>query len=94
MSGAQGLAALSALLAVNALGFALMGADKRKARRGGRRIRERTLLCAALFGGALGVLAGMRRFRHKTKHRAFSLGVPLMLLCQIALAAYVLWRFA
>jgi len=89
MSAGQSITALAAVSAVNILGFALMGADKRRARRGGRRIRERTLLCIAIFAGALGVYAGVRVFRHKTRHRAFSAGVLLMLLCQIA-AAYLL----
>lgn len=93
MTGAQKLAALAAALAMNALGFALMGIDKRKAKCGRWRIRERTLLCVALFGGAAGVFAGMRVFRHKTRHRAFSIGVLLMLLCQLAAAAYLLQKF-
>lgn len=93
MNGAQIPAVLATVLAVNALGFALMGADKRKAKGGRPRIRERSLLCVAFFGGAPGVFAGMRVFRHKTRRPAFSIGVLLTLLYQLAAAAYLLWRF-
>ena len=77
------------LLAVNLAGFILMGADKRRAKKGKWRVRERTLLLAAALGGSVGALAGMLSFRHKTKHLKFTLGVPAILLAQLALAAAV-----
>ena len=75
------------LLAVNLAGFVLMGADKRRAKKGKWRVRERTLLLVAALGGSAGALAGMLSFRHKTKHLKFTLGVPAILLAQLALAA-------
>ena len=42
------------LIGINLLAFSLMGLDKRQARRGGRRVRERTLLLAAAAGGSVG----------------------------------------
>ncbi|MDO4262256.1 MAG: DUF1294 domain-containing protein [Eubacteriales bacterium] len=74
---------------INLLGFALMGADKRKARKHLWRIPERTLFLAALLGGAAGSIAGMYIFRHKTRHWYFVAGMPLILAAQIALYAYV-----
>lgn len=65
--------------------FAVMGYDKRAARRGQRRISERSLWGWALFFGALGIYAGMFVFRHKTTKPAFRLVVPLLLLGQIVL---------
>ena len=56
----------------------MMGADKHRARLGRRRISERRLLLWALFGGAAGGWIGMRLFRHKTKHRMFAVGLPVM----------------
>ena len=38
-----------------------------------------------LIGGSVGALAGMYLFRHKTKHRRFTVGMPVILLLQIAL---------
>ena len=79
----------AALAAMNVLTFSLYGADKLKARRGAWRIRESTLLGAAACFGALGALLGMQLFRHKTKHRAFALGVPALLIVQAAILAAV-----
>lgn len=71
--------------------FALMGIDKRHARTGGRRVPERTLFLFALLGGALGGAAGMLAFRHKTKHASFMMGMPLILVLNLALAFFVLY---
>ena len=78
------------LVVMNLLAFVLMGADKRKARRGAWRIPEMTLfLVTALFGGLGGTL-GMYYFRHKTKHWYFKLGFPVLLVVQLALLAWIL----
>ena len=61
----------------NAVVFSLYAADKRKAKKGEWRVSERTLLLTAfLFGGA-GAFLAMLAFRHKTKHTAFTVLVPL-----------------
>ena len=57
--------------------------DKRKAQKGKWRIPEKTLLLAAIAGGAVGALYTMRIYRHKTKHMKFTLGVPAILAIQI-----------
>ena len=81
---------LSVLMAVmSGFLFVLMGLDKAKARRGVRRISEKTLFVFALLGGALGGTAGMFVFRHKTRHRHFRLGFPLLAAAQAALCAYL-----
>lgn len=76
------------LLLINAVSFAVCGADKRRARRGERRVRERTLWRLSAGFGALGMLAGMHVFRHKTRHSSFRVGVPLLMAAQ----ALLLWR--
>ena len=80
------------LLAVNLLAFAFMGADKRKARRGHWRISERALFLPALLGGSVGAIAGMKLFRHKTKHWYFRWGLPAVLILQLAAAVWLLGR--
>ena len=67
------------LLIINLILFAAMGADKARARRGLRRVTERTLFTLCLLGGGLGGVLGMKAFRHKTRHRKFALGFPLIL---------------
>ena len=75
------------------IAFALMGIDKWKARHGSRRIPERVLFLTAALGGSAGALAGMYLFRHKTRHRSFTLGMPLILVLQIVLLALLAWHF-
>lgn len=73
------------VLGMNLMSFALMGIDKRRARRGAWRISEKTLfLAAACFGGLGGVL-GMHVFHHKTKHWYFRVFFPLFLILQIVI---------
>lgn len=79
------------LIIVNAAAFLLMLADKLKAKRGAWRIPEATLMGMAAIGGSVGALAGMYLFRHKTKHIKFTLGIPVILIGQIAL---VIWLTA
>ena len=83
---------LCALGAMNVLAFALMGFDKRRARKGLWRIPERTLFLAALLGGSVGAIAGMWTFHHKTRHWYFVYGMPLILLAQLAAAYFLMFR--
>ena len=80
------------LIAINLVMFAVYGADKRRARRGAWRVPEKTLFLLPLLGGSVGALLGMRVFRHKTKHWYFVWGVPAILLAQMALAVWLLYR--
>ena len=74
---------LAYLVLINAIAFLLMLIDKQKARRGAWRIPEATLMGTALLGGSIGAIAGMRLFRHKTKHPKFYIGLPAILAVQI-----------
>lgn len=77
------------LIVMNTLSFTLMGMDKLRAKRGAWRIPEKTLFAVtALFGGLGGVL-GMRVFHHKTRHRRFAVGFPVLLLIQAAILAAI-----
>ena len=80
------------LAAINLAAFFLMWLDKRRARRkGARRVRERTLFLSVLLGGSVGAIAGMRLFRHKTKHWYFVWGMPAILILQLVLAWLTLY---
>ena len=54
-------------------------------------MRESTLLWLCAVGGALGGLLSMRLFRHKTRKKPFSIGVPVMLAVQVCLLLYLAW---
>lgn len=82
------------LLIVNIIAFFLMGIDKRKAQTGAWRIPEKTLFLSAILGGGVGAIAGMQLFRHKTRHRSFVIGMPLILLAWVVLlAALIYFRY-
>ena len=75
-------------LLINAVSFTVFGLDKLLAIRHRRRIPEATLLMLALLFGAAGELLAMVFFRHKTLHKKFYIGLPLILVLQIAAVIY------
>ena len=77
------------LFLANLVGFALMGIDKRKAKKKQWRIPEKTLFLSAILGGSIGALYGMHLFRHKTKHKSFVFGMPAILIVQMLLLIIV-----
>lgn len=76
------------LLAINLLTFVVYGIDKWKAQHGRWRIPEATLLALAVIGGSIGAWLGMKTFHHKTLHKKFALGVPLIIVLQVALLCF------
>lgn len=72
-------------LVLSVLGFLLMGYDKLQAKRGRRRVPEKSLFSVALLGGAAGAVLGMYLFHHKTRHWYFKWGLPAILLLQLGL---------
>lgn len=78
------------LLIINAVGALAMPIDKIKARKKLWRIPEATLIAIAAIGGSIGVLAGMYLFRHKTRHAKFYIGVPVILVIQLAVLYYLI----
>ena len=77
------------LLAVNIATFLLYGIDKYKAKKSKWRISEATLLTMAAIGGSIGAWAGMRLWHHKTMHKKFKYGIPIIIILQVALAVYL-----
>ena len=85
------------LLIINVITFFVFCVDKWKAKRKEkketvRRVPEKTLLLLAALGGSVGALLGMKVWRHKTLHRSFRIGIPLILLLQILIPAG-LWLY-
>ena len=69
-------------VAINAVSFVVYGLDKQRARRSRWRISESALLALALAGGSIGAWMGMLVWRHKTKHKKFRNGIPLIIIVQ------------
>ena len=78
------------LVIMNIAGFAVMGADKSKAKKGAWRIPEKNLFIVSAVGGSIGTLVGMYAFRHKTKHWYFVVGMPAILIVHVALAVFLI----
>lgn len=68
--------------------FALYGLDKRRARRGDRRVPESVLHAAALVGGFLGAWAGRAVFRHKTRDTGF---LVVLIVSSLIWGGLLLW---
>ncbi|WP_313060436.1 DUF1294 domain-containing protein [Agrobacterium cavarae] len=81
--------ALGLYTVLNMITFFLFWWDKRAARQGDRRIRERTLLLFALMGGSLGAVTAQHMLRHKTRKQPFR-GL-LLAIVFLQLAAAVVW---
>lgn len=73
------------LVGINALTFIGYGIDKWKAKRAKWCIPETTLLGLAVIGGSIGALLEMKVWNHKTMHKRFKYGIPLILIAQVAL---------
>ena len=72
------------------IAFAAFGLDKYKAKTDKWRTPEKTLFLLAIIGGGIGAFLGMQVFRHKTKHTQFVIGIPVIMIAQLALIAW-LW---
>ena len=76
------------LIILNVVTFLVFGLDKWKAKRRKWRVREAALLLLAVLGGSIGAWVGMYVWHHKTLHKKFRYGVPLILLAQIVLLLF------
>lgn len=81
------------LLIINIIAFIMYGIDKWKAQRNQWRISEKMLLFLAVIGGSAGALAGMYIFHHKTLHKKFTIGVPLILVIQVVIFSCIVENF-
>ena len=71
------------LIIINIIGIFVMYIDKKKAIKNTYRIPEKNLFFTCIIGGSLGIMIGMYKFHHKTKHNKFVYGVPLLLIINI-----------
>ena len=84
---------MSYVCVINIVAYVMYGMDKKKAINKQWRIPEKTLLGIALIGGSVGSLLGMKQFHHKTKHPKFYIGVPVIIIIQLA-AIFFLYIFS
>ena len=79
------------LAVISVITAAVTVADKLKAKRGSRRIPEKTLFALALLGGGVAEYFTMRLIRHKTLHKSFMLGLPAIIILQLVFTVFVLY---
>ena len=80
------------LILVNLAAFILYGMDKSYAKKGARRIPEKTLLLWAFLGGSIGAFLGMKVFHHKTLKPKFAVTVPLLMVLELVICGFCLFQ--
>lgn len=78
------------LILINLITFLAMYIDKRKAKKGKRRIPEKTLFVLVGLGGGIGGILAMYLFRHKTKKTRFVIGFPAILIFEVLVVIAIL----
>ena len=77
---------------INVDSFFTYGIEKWKAQKAKWRIRESALLLLAIMGGSIGAWLGMKVWHHKTQHKKFKYGVPAIIIIQLLLIGYFMFR--
>lgn len=77
------------IIFINIVTFIVYAIDKRKARKNTWRISERTLIFLCIIGGSFGGILAVNTLRHKTKHKKFTIGIPIILAVQFILFFYI-----
>lgn len=80
------------LLVINFYAVVITVSDKKLAKSGARRVPEKKLFITAALGGSLGMYITMRKIRHKTMHKRFMIGIPLIMATQCVLIIFVLMK--
>lgn len=82
---------ISYLVIVGIISFIIVPVDKHKAQADKWRVKESTLFLLSAIGGAVPMYISMQLFRHKTKHKSFMIGIPLIFLCHLIIAGAAYW---
>lgn len=83
-------AALIYFAVISIISAVVCVADKRRAVKGKWRVKESTLFLLCALGGSAAMYITMRLIRHKTLHKRFMIGIPLIIAVQIALSVLLL----
>ena len=59
----------------------------------GHRTREKTLFLLSALGGSVAMFVTMQIIHHKTKHKSFMIGIPLIIAAQVALIVGIEYFF-
>ena len=81
------------VITINIVAFLAMWWDKRKASQHEWRVAEATLHILGFLGGAIGIIGGMFRFRHKTQKRFFQAITILSLVVSLIVYWFVMTQY-
>ena len=81
------------LVLINVLALLAIAYDKSAARNHEERVKESSLFALALLGGGIGMWFAMYSFHHKTRKKRFTIGVPVILFIEYALAIVIFLKF-
>ncbi|MBQ2944666.1 MAG: DUF1294 domain-containing protein [Ruminococcus sp.] len=73
------------LAVINVIGCIVTVYDKICAKRNKWRVSEKTLFVLSAIGGGLSVYITMLLIRHKTKHKRFMVGIPVIIALELIL---------
>lgn len=79
------------LISISVISIFITVYDKISAVLHKNRVSENTLMLLSLIGGSVAMLLTMLVIRHKTKHKKFMFGIPLVIIIQLSLVAF-LWE--
>ena len=80
------------IVAVSVVAVVLCCYDKMAAKSKMWRIPEKVLLILAALGGSVAMYATMKIIRHKTRHNKFMVGIPVIILLQIAIISVFYYK--
>ena len=75
---------------ISIIGYVLPAVDKKRAKNDEWRIPEKTLFIVSILGGSAAMLISMKNYRHKTKHKRFMIGIPCIIVLQLAAIDFIL----
>ncbi len=79
---------------ISLVAFCMVAYDKRAAKKNPKkRTPEKHLFFTAAIGGSITMYTAMLIFRHKTKHKRFMIGLPIIMTLQFVLAFTLLIMF-
>ncbi|MBQ8786125.1 MAG: DUF1294 domain-containing protein [Oscillospiraceae bacterium] len=67
--------------------------DKSCAKKGSWRVPEKTLFILSALGGSVAMYITMKAIRHKTQHKRFMIGIPLIMVAQVVVIVLLIIRF-
>ena len=75
---------------INIIAIVITVKDKEAARHKKWRIPEKTLFLVAALSGCIAMYLTMQIIHHKTKHKRFMIGIPVIFACEIFICIAIL----